>query len=145
MMKMDGRDSAECQNWEKKDIDGIIGFDLNDNNAKILNSIISFKLNQTPKVGENQKIDSEPFFGFLRERSSFSLSFRQIRPSAVFGTRRKVALRGEGFAWVPDLGSFLKFREVGVSPYLGFIPSLSTLSMFELNETVRGRLIGPKT
>ena len=22
-MKMDGRDSAECQNWEKKDIDGI--------------------------------------------------------------------------------------------------------------------------
>ena len=38
MMKMDGRDSAEYQNWEKKDIDGIIGFDLNDNNAKIVNS-----------------------------------------------------------------------------------------------------------
>ena len=47
--------------------------------------------------------------------------------------------------WVPDLGSFLKLREVGVSPYLGFIPSLSILSMFELNEAVRGRLIGPKT
>ena len=44
MMKMDGRDSAECQNWEKKDIDGIIRFDLNDNNAKIVNSNISFKL-----------------------------------------------------------------------------------------------------
>ena len=28
---------------------------------------------------------------------------------------------------------------------MGFIPSLSTLSMFELNEAVRGRLIGPKT
>ena len=41
MMKMDGRDSAKYQNWEKKDIDGIIGFDLNDNNAKIVNSIIS--------------------------------------------------------------------------------------------------------
>ena len=38
MMKMDGRDSAECQNWEKKDIYGIIGFDLNDNKAKIVNS-----------------------------------------------------------------------------------------------------------
>ena len=25
MMKMDGRDSAECQNWEKKDIKVIIG------------------------------------------------------------------------------------------------------------------------
>ena len=67
-----------------------------------------------------------------------------IRPSAVFGTRRKAALRGEGFAWVPDLRSLEKLLEVGVSPYLGFIPSLSTLSMFESNETVRGRLIGPK-
>ena len=40
--------------------------------------------------------------------------------------------------------SFDKLREAGVSPYLGFIPSLSTLRMFELNEAVRGRLIGPK-
>ena len=47
--------------------------------------------------------------------------------------------------WVSDLGSFLKLREVGVSPYLGFIPSLSPLRMFELNEAVRGRLIDPKT
>ena len=28
MMKMDGRDSAECQNWEKKDIIGINGIVL---------------------------------------------------------------------------------------------------------------------
>ena len=28
---------------------------------------------------------------------------------------------------------------------MGFIPSLNTLSMFETNEAVRGRLIGPKT
>ena len=95
---------------------------------------------------KTREIDSEPFLGFFfRERSSFSLNFRQIRPSAVFGTRRKTALRGEGFVWIPDLGSFLKLREVGVSPYLGFIPSLITLSMFELNEAVMGRLIGPKT
>ena len=38
MLKMDDRDNVEYQNWEKKDIDGIIGFDLNDNNAKIVNS-----------------------------------------------------------------------------------------------------------
>ena len=25
MMKMDGRDSGECQNWEKKDINVIFG------------------------------------------------------------------------------------------------------------------------
>ena len=78
-------------------------------------------------------------------RLDFSLEIRVIRPSAIFGTIREAALRGEGFAWVPDLGSFLKPREVGVSPYLGFIPFLSTLSMFELNEAVMGRLIGPKT
>ena len=77
-------------------------------------------------------------------RLDFSIEIRAIRPSAVFGTRRRAALCGEGFAWVPDLGSFLKLQEVGVSPYLGFIPSLSTLRMFELNEAVRGHLIGPK-
>ena len=77
--------------------------------------------------------------------SSFSLSFCAIRPLTVFGTRRKAALRGKGFTWVPDLGSFLRLREVGVSPYLGFILCLSTLLMFELVEAVRGRLIAPKT
>ena len=68
-----------------------------------------------------------------------------IRPSTVFGTRRRTDLRGEGFAWVPDLGSFLKLLEVGFYPYLSFIPILSVLSMFGLNEAVRGRLIDPKT
>ena len=42
------------------------------------------------------------------------------------------------------LWSFFKLLEVGVSPYLSFIPILSILSMFESNEAVRGRLIGPK-
>ena len=81
---------------------------------------------------------------FRERRTSFSLEIRAIRPSAVFVTRRRTALRGEGFAWVSDLGSFLKLREVGVSPYLGFIPSLSTLRMFESSEAVRGGLIGTK-
>ena len=41
---------------------------------------------------------------------------------------------------------FMEFpQEVGVSPYLNFIPILSTLRMFELNEAVKGRLIGLKT
>ena len=64
---------------------------------------------------------------FSERESSFSLEIRAIQPSAVFGTRRKVALHGEGFAWVPDLGSFLKLQEAGVSPYLGFILRLSTM------------------
>ena len=96
-------------------------------------------------MGIEAKIDPVADSTIFSEReSSFSLEIRAIRPSVVFRTRRKAALRGEGFAWVPDLGSFLKLREVGVSPYLGFIPSLSTLRMFESSEAVRGRLIGPK-
>ena len=35
MMKMDGRDSAECQNWEKNDIIGIMEFVLNEEKDKI--------------------------------------------------------------------------------------------------------------
>ena len=55
----------------------------------------------------------------FRERTScFSLEIREIRPSTAFGTRRKAALHGKGFAWVPDLRSLDKLREVGVSPYL---------------------------
>ena len=59
------------------------------------------------------------YFGFRERVCNFSLDLREIRPSAVFGTRRRTALRGEGFVWVPYFGSFLKLREVGVSPYLG--------------------------
>ena len=65
--------------------------------------------------------------GFRERVSDFYLESWAIRPSAVFGTRRRTALRGEGFAWVPDLGSFLKLREVGVSPYLRFTLCLRTL------------------
>ena len=70
---------------------------------------------------------------------------RTIRPSALFETRRRTALRGEGFAWVPDLWSFLKLQEVGFSPYLSFYSHLNVLLMFRLNEAVRDHLIGPKT
>ena len=65
--------------------------------------------------------------GFRGKVSDFSLDLRQIRSSAVFRARRETALCGEGFAWVPDLRSFLKLQEVGVSPYSGFILRLSTM------------------
>ena len=82
---------------------------------------------------------------FLSEReSSFSLEIRAIRPSAVFATRRKATLRGEGFAWVLDLRSLDKLLEVGVSPYLGFTLYLSVFQCFGWLEALNGRLIGPK-
>ena len=79
----------------------------------------------------------------MRE-SCFSLEYREIRPSAVFGARGRTALRGEDFAWVPDLRSFFKLLEVGFSPYLSFILILSVLRMFESIKAIRGRLISPK-
>ena len=82
---------------------------------------------------------------WFRERvSGFSLEYREIRPSAAFDARGRTAVRGDVLAWIPDLWSFLKLQEVGVSPYLDFIPSLSALSMFESNEAVRGCLICSK-
>ena len=77
--------------------------------------------------------------------TSFSLDFREIRPSEFVGTRRKVVLRSEGFAWVPDLRSFDKLREVGDLSYLSFTLYLSVFMMFELIEGLNCRLIGPKT
>ena len=60
-------------------------------------------------------------------------------------SKKEAALREDTYVWEPDLRSFDKLREIGVSPYLGFIFYLSTLLMFELSEAVRGRLIGPKS
>ena len=94
----------------------------------------------------NQKCDAEAIFEYLSERTShFSLESWEIRLSAVVGERRKAALRGETYAWAPDLRSFNKLREVGVSPYLGFTLCLRAMLMFRLVEALNGRLIGPKT
>ena len=72
---------------------------------------------------------SAGFVIFFLERET-SLSFREIRLSAVFGTRRKAALYGAGYGWTPDLRSFEKLREVGVSPHLGFTLYLSVFQCF---------------
>ena len=77
--------------------------------------------------------------------SSFSLEYRAIQPSEVVRARRKAALRGETYAWTPVLGVFDKLREVGVSPYLGFMLCLRAMLMFRLVEALNGHLIDPKT
>ena len=61
------------------------------------------------------------------------------------GTRRKAVVRSEGFAWVPDLGSFVKLGEVGDSPYMGFTLCLRVMLMFRLVEALNNHLIDPKT
>ena len=82
---------------------------------------------------------------FSVRRSSFSLRSQAIGPLDFDGVRRENVLRRAGYAWTPDLWSFLKLQDVGFSPYLSFYSHLNVLLMFRLNEVVRGRLIGPKT
>ena len=53
--------------------------------------------------------------------SNFSLRSRTIVPSDFFEPRSKAVLRSEGFAWVSVLGSFDKFREIGVLSYLFYL------------------------
>ena len=67
-----------------------------------------------------------------RERKcTFSLDFRSIGQSDLFGARRKVILRNEGNVWASVLRSFDKVHEVGVSSYL-FYTLFKCFVMFEL-------------
>ena len=84
------------------------------------------------------------FEGFRLRMLDFSLKYREIRPSAIFGMRRKATLRRETYAWAPDLMIFDKLREVGVSPYLGFTLYLSVLQCFGWFEALNDHLICPK-
>ena len=70
-MKMDGRDSAECQNWEKKDIMAIIEIVVNENNAKNCTVLFS-PIKMTKKRGRIEGLDGEhQIFHFCsRERAT---------------------------------------------------------------------------
>ena len=61
---------------------------------------LASKKDEKKKCENQKKLAVAIFFEAFREREreSFSLKYDAIRPSAVFGTRRKAALRGEGFA-----------------------------------------------
>ena len=76
MMKMDGRDSAECQNWEKKDIEVIMEIDLNEEKDKIVNSChlplskVGLVTSQATRARLEKKLGS----GSARELNEPSLS-----------------------------------------------------------------------
>ena len=93
---------------------------LNDNeeNDKMLNSVISFFKKKGENVQEEMRCRRLGFFTFSERVSDFFLKSREIQPSNSFGARRKVVIRGEGNAWAPISWSFDKLREVGVLSYL---------------------------
>ena len=78
-----------------------------------VNSIISYlKKGKRKREREEKRCSGYGFLVFRERVSNFSLGLRTIRPSKFFGARRKTALHGKGFAWVPYLRSFEKLREV---------------------------------
>ena len=103
---------------ERRDIDVILEI-LNEENDKIMHSVILFKLKRDKNVrGRNVRCSGYGWFVFRERRTSFSLNFWLIRPSEFFGARRKVALCSKAYAWAPILRSFDKLCEVWVLSYL---------------------------
>ena len=96
-------------------------------------------------MGLHESCSEEQFEGFRVRECHFSLEYRAIRSSAVFGTRRKATLRGEAYTRVPDLRGLEKLHEVRVSPHMGFTLCLRAVLMFRLVEALNGHLIDPKT
>ena len=92
---------------EKRDIMVIIQI-LKLEKDKTATMLVFFKLNQRIKKHAREVWGVELHIGFLERSSDFSLKYRAIRQSKFFGTRRKVALREEAYAWAPALGSFVK-------------------------------------
>ena len=88
-MKMDSRDSADCQNWEKKGIIGIKGKDLNDNKTK--HSIV-FVFSNAKKGGKGE-FEQGRCRGFrngvFSERERVFLLSRNTRDPTVGSLRDK--------------------------------------------------------
>ena len=64
MMKMDGRDSAECQNWEKKDINVILEkFKLVKDKTCIVTCLLQMKRSQN--LGKEMRDPVANFLKFL--------------------------------------------------------------------------------
>ena len=73
------------------------------------------------------KTEQQQKWCFRERERDLSLDYRTIRPSESVGTKRKVVLRIEAYAWVLILGVFDKLREVGVLSYLSFTLDLSAI------------------
>ena len=73
------------------------------------------------------KTEQQQKWCFKERERDFSLDYRAIRLSEIFGPKRKAALHGEAYAWTPILGVFDKLREVGDLSYTGFTLYLSVI------------------
>ena len=72
-MRMDDRDSAECQNWENRDKIGIIRIYLSHKKTKNATLLISYNL-KNQKLGSSiKKREMQQQFGSFLERESTSL------------------------------------------------------------------------
>ena len=81
----------------------IMGFDFKSQKDEIVNrTCLSHKF-KGKNVKWGKSLQNTKMVVFREKFSDFSLDLRHIRPSAVFGTRRKNVLRGAGYTWTPVL------------------------------------------
>ena len=84
MMKMDGRDSVECQNWGKKDINVILEFVLSRKrqNATVSSPTLKMKTKNVLGRGEIQNVRSFGFVIFFLKREKLLSKF-PVDPTVI--------------------------------------------------------------
>ena len=134
MRKMDGRDSAECQNWEKKDIKVIMEIDLNEENDKIMNSCpLPLSKGKRKCGGEGRRGEMLEVLDLFFRVSVFLLS-KFLRDPTVGSLRGKK----ESCSTRRGLRVGTRFREFPQTPrgrgfsLLGFYTLFKCFSMFRL-------------
>ena len=122
MMKMDGRDSAECQNWKRRDVMVILEFVLNDNKTKRNSELLHLKKEkkktcrgdagshfQTFRKRERvfllSKFLGDPTVGSLRNKKESCSTRRGLRVGTRFREFPQT-LRGRGFSLLGFYSSF---------------------------------------
>ena len=131
MMKMDDRDSVECQNWEKKNVNVIFGI-VKLEKDKIINSVCLLQNSKGENVKWSRgmqwavemeflererrllsKISSDPTVGSLREKKESCSTQRGICVGTGFKEFRQTS-RGRGFSLLGFYSSFKYYVNVSV-------------------------------
>ena len=131
MMKMDSRDSVECQNWEKKNVNVIFGI-VKLENDKIINSVCLLQNSKGENVKWSRgmqwaaemeflererrlisKISRDPTVGSLRDKKESCSTQKGLRVGTGFKEFRQTP-RGRGFSLLGFYSSFKYYVNVSV-------------------------------
>ena len=143
-MKMDSRASAECQNWEKKDVNVIFGI-VKLEKDKIINSVC---LLQNSKGGKREMEHRSQWAAEMEFLERERLLLSKIPGDPTVGSRRD---KKGSCSMRRGLRVGTGFREFSQTPrgrgfsLLGFYTLFKCFSMFGWFKALNGHLIGSKS